>query len=394
MYPTGNIICVMLLLVQNLLFDGFGEAFGILANIFKKDNLFMNYCKNVANAGITGDLDIVRYSDYDTNDTFIFYDEGPYDDGPYDSAYDKDTTIPYDSKKTYDYYGYDYTCTGRDMLFANVGVAANIFWAIFVFSGACLLNRLGLFRLRIIVFVISFIGIVSFALVPLYEPVIWVALPFVHGAGSLSLMLNQFHVRAMPGIQFTLITLLSGCFRLSSAIPVVLSILHFQYLIPMTALFTALAVVHTVISLTIILVWTPAEIPQTVPTGYSLWNESVTRKVTWDHQKKPLPAVPLWIFKTSRFYILFLASSMYAFRIFSFEIWMRSGWPEWVAGPEFGMKLHDLVGYLSFGMITLSIIPGVIIDLCRKILKDEFNGTRVGLMIITTTTFGGLILQR
>lgn len=394
-YSAGNIICVMFLIVQTLLLNGFGEAFGVLANIFKTNNLFISYCPNVRN---TGTFEIAGYIQYDTNasyDTDTTYDRNYANRFHFENT-TYDTYTKYDTDDTYDYYENEYTCTGRDILFANVGVAANIFWAIFVFSGACLLDPIGLFRLRIIVFVVSFMGLVSFALVSLYEPAIWVALPFVQGGGSLSLMLNQFHVRALPGIQFTLMMLLSGCFHLSSSIPVILSFLHFQYHIPMNALFTTLAVIYTLISLTIILIWTPDDLPQTLPSSYSLWNESVTWKRSWDKQRKTSFLLPLWIFKTPRFYIMFLGSSLYAFRIFSFKIWWTFGWPQWVAGPDFGIRVNELVGYWSndLVMIFVSIIPGVVIDLCRKLLKDDFNGTRVGLIIITTTTFGGLILQR
>jgi len=81
-------------------------------------------------------------------------------------------------------------------------------------------------------------------------------------------------------------------------------------------------------------------------------------------------------------------------RLISQLTWMGSGWPEWVSDEEFDEKINQINSIISYTMIAFNLVPGLFVDICRKKLKDDYNGNRIGLGILFGLSTIFLVITR
>ena len=107
------------------------------------------------------------------------------------------------------------------------------------------------------------------------------------------------------------------------------------------------------------------------------------------------------LFTSYPIYILLIGFSIWQLRGLTYGAWLGSGWPQWVAGPdraeEFDQEINELYSISSLTLVAFSLIPGIMIDFCKKKFNkpdNEHYGTGVGFIICFTITSVAMMTQR
>ena len=107
------------------------------------------------------------------------------------------------------------------------------------------------------------------------------------------------------------------------------------------------------------------------------------------------------LFKAWPYPLLLFVFAIWQCRRLTHIAWLGSGWPQWVAGPDraedFDRELNSLHSICSLTMIAFNLIPGTLVDFCKKKFHrpdNEFHGTAVGLTIMFTFTTLCMITHR
>ena len=94
---------------------------------------------------------------------------------------------------------------------------------------------------------------------------------------------------------------------------------------------------------------------------------------------------PKVLFRDMNFYFVLTGAVAFSIRRSTYVSWLGSGWPEWVAeneSPEqFNQDINRLQSIVSFTLVIFNLLPGMWIDLCRKIWRDRSDsfGEMLGL---------------
>ena len=232
-------------------------------------------------------------------------------------------------------------------------------------------------------------------------------------------------------ISATLMSILTGCWAAGGSTILLIKTVHENLNVEYYIQFAALAVFFTVLALSKIVFWTPLFMPSN-PIAFSLFESSwvmqkirnkpddnqpqcSTTKVHDDADKKdndkdhadkkeqnPDEQPKLVdLFKSWPIYVVLPCMAIWQLRRITHNSWIGSGWPEWVAGAgraeEFDTEINKFQSICYLTMIGFNLIPGFLVDLCKKYFgkpNNQYRGHGIGLMISFSVTSIAMMTHR
>lgn len=204
--------------------------------------------------------------------------------------------------------------------------------------------------------------------------------------------------RAIPSIQTTAMSFISGCLSASAGVPMIIASMHDSGM-SLQLIFFIFTVSYVAVGVLKLICWTPVRIPRKVEDDYSLWENTYVRqcmKKTDANQADAKHEKPssLFLFKEINFYMICFVYGAQIMRLVSHMTWIGSGWPEWVSDEDFDKEINEIQSICSFSMVAFNLVPGIIVDFSRRISADDYKGNSNGLVIVFSLSTILLIIMR
>ena len=320
-------------------------------------------------------------------------------------------------------------CIERNIFFNNIFTAVNLTNAVSLLLIGFLADQFGMVVGRSIGAAFSFSGFICMTLIMYdrsYENILVIAWPLLSVGGLTSKLQNIRSCRCMPMISVTLMSIMSGCGIAGGSTVFLIKTIHEELNIEYYIQFAGLTVLFAVLALSKIVFWTPLFMPNK-PIAFSLFESSwvmqkirkkqngheIQRRVGRTRDDNPrlganreeqnLTVQPKLVdlFKSWPIYVVIPCMAIWQLRRMTHSSWLGSGWPEWVAGPgkaeEFDTEINKFQSICYLTMIAFNLIPGFLVDLCKKYFgkpNNQYRGHGIGFLISFSVTAVAMLAHR
>ena len=320
-------------------------------------------------------------------------------------------------------------CTERNIFFNKIFTAVNLTNAVSLLLIGFIADQFGMLVGRSIGATLSLTGLICMTLIMYdrsYENILVIAWPLLSVGGLTSKLQNIRSCRCMPMISVTLMSILSGCGAAGGSTVFLIKTIHEELNIEYYIQFAGLTVLFSVLALSKIVFWTPRFMPNK-PISFSLFesswvmqkiknkqkNNEIQRRVgrtrddnprlnaNTEEQKLNEQPKLVDLFKSWPIYVVLPCVAIWQLRKLTHTSWLGSGWPEWIAGAgraeEFDTEINKFQSICYLTMIGFNLIPGFLIDLCKKYFgnpNNPYRGQGIGVLISCSVTSIAMLAHR
>jgi len=291
------------------------------------------------------------------------------------------------------------TCNAQEIIFTEIATVGFVSFYIAIFSGGILLDKFGLWLIRILLSVALTTGGIGLAFAKEFEPLLWLVGAAWGAQGALALLVSLPIANLFPAQRCTILTFLVGCFDSSSSV-----LVYFQMLYDSgKADLFGTPIIYVLSGLFVLvrtLVLVPHDtIPIELPLDYSICDESVLRRVRTNVVKPVQLAKVEPVEQTSSatqlstlkkcfgrldawtgLFISMSSAIRQSLFVSTFNMWTRFVHDS----EETERELTLIFGFMGYAELLLALLPGLLMDVCsrsRHRLVNRTTGVVLGIAI-------------